>query len=48
MSFKSFLLVIFLGVMFTGCMPKQDDVKNVFQSDSANIIKGTIKKVKNF
>lgn len=44
MSFKSFLLVIFLGVLFTGCMPKQDDVKNVFQSDSANIIKRDYKK----
>ncbi|AXH11658.1 hypothetical protein [Halarcobacter bivalviorum] len=39
MGFKSFLLIILFTLFFTGCMPKQDDVKNVFQSDSANIIK---------
>lgn len=39
MKIKSILLVLFFGLFFVGCMPKQDDVKNVFQSESANIIK---------
>lgn len=46
MKIKSFLLFVVLSVLFTGCMPKQDDVKGVFQSNSANIVKRDYKRSK--
>lgn len=40
------LLITGLLLLFSGCIPKQDDVKDAFQSSSANIIKNDYKSLK--
>ncbi|WP_072682555.1 hypothetical protein [Arcobacter sp. LA11] len=39
------LSLCILVLFFSGCMPKQEDVKDAFQSNSANIIKKDYKKI---
>lgn len=43
-NIKIFFLSILL-LSFSGCIPKQDDVQDVFQSNSANTIKNDYKKI---
>lgn len=42
MAVKNLLQIFLVGgllLLFSGCLPKQEDVKNIFQTDSATIIK---------
>jgi len=39
MVVKNLLIIGILILLFSGCLPKQDDVKNALQSNSATIIK---------
>ena len=45
MNFKNTFLLIFLIFFLSACIPKQNDVKSVFQSNAANIIKYDYKRL---
>ncbi|XPV67840.1 MAG: hypothetical protein ACNI25_11005 [Halarcobacter sp.] len=42
---KILLLSLLFTLFFTGCIPKQDDVKDVFQTNAATILKHDYKKI---
>lgn len=45
MRLKAFVVTLILTLGFTGCLPKQEDVENVFQSNAAVIIKNDYKNI---
>lgn len=45
MAVKSIFFIFISSLLFTACVPKQDDVKEVFQTNSATIIKKDYKDI---
>ncbi len=45
MAVKNILIIFITSLLFTACVPKQDDVKSVFQTNSATIIKKDYKDI---
>lgn len=45
MTIRAFIVVLILTLGFTGCIPKQEDVQDVLQSNAANSIKSDYKNI---